>query len=276
VLLGEGALRLGAGGAAIEEEVDAATVAWGAMSIEEEKELEALRAAGQVVARAIRAMRARVKPGVTTGELDKVGGEVFAAAGARSAPQLAYGFPGVNCISVNDEAVHGIPGRKKLKNGDLVKLDVTAELDGYYADACVSVPVGKVNPSRLSLVAAAREALNQALAIAKAGTPINHIGRTVESVVNGRGYSVCRELIGHGIGREIHEWPNVPNYEDPELSMPLTAGLVITIEPIISAGNGEIYGADDGWTFKTADKALSAHVEHTLVITDDVPILLTA
>jgi methionyl aminopeptidase len=246
------------------------------MSIEEEKDLEGLRAAGQVVARAIRAMRAQVKPGVTTGELDEVGARVFADAGARSAPQLAYGFPGVNCISVNDEAVHGIPGRKKLKNGDLVKLDVTAELDGYYADACVSVPVGKVNPSRLSLVAAAQEALNEALAVAKAGTPINHIGRTVESVVSGRGYSVCRELIGHGIGREIHEWPNVPNYEDPGLSAPLTAGLVITIEPIISAGNGEIYGADDGWTYKTADGALSAHVEHTLVITDDAPILLTA
>lgn len=246
------------------------------MSIEEEKDLEGLRAAGLVVARAIRAMRARVRAGVSTGELDKVGAEVFAEAGARSAPQLAYGFPGVNCISVNDEAVHGIPGRKKLKDGDLVKLDVTAELGGYYADACVSVPVGKVNPSRLSLVAAAQEALNQALAIAKAGTPISHIGRTVESVVNGRGYSVCRELIGHGIGREIHGWPNVPNYEDPELSAPLTAGLVITIEPIISAGSGEIYGADDGWTFKTADQAISAHVEHTLVITDDAPILLTA
>ncbi|MFT3866623.1 MAG: type I methionyl aminopeptidase [Solirubrobacterales bacterium] len=246
------------------------------MSIEEQAELDGLRAAGQVVAKAIRAMRARVRPGVSTEELDEVGARVFADAGARSAPQLAYDFPGVNCISVNDEAVHGIPGPRRLRAGDLVKLDVTAELDGYYADACASVPVGKVNPSRLSLVAAGNEALKQALATARAGTPINQIGRTVEAAVVARGYSVCRELTGHGIGRSIHEWPLVPNYEDPESAEPLTAGLVITIEPIIAAGSGAVYGADDGWTIKTADRSCSAHVEHTLVITDDAPILLTA
>ncbi|MBS1678161.1 MAG: type I methionyl aminopeptidase [Actinobacteria bacterium] len=246
------------------------------MSIESQADLDGLRAAGRVVAKAIRAMRARVRPGVSTKELDRVGARVFAAAGARSAPQLAYGFPGVNCISVNDEAVHGIPGRRRLRQGDLVKLDVTAELDGYYADACVTVPVGEVDRERLDLAAAGHDALQQALFTARAGTPINQIGRTVESVVTSRGYAVCRELAGHGIGRAIHEWPTVPSYEDPDLTQPLTAGLVITVEPIISAGSGAIREGDDGWTISTADRACSAHFEHTLIVTDDTPIVLTA
>jgi methionyl aminopeptidase len=246
------------------------------MSIEDQADLDGVRAAGRVVAQAIRAMRERVRPGVTTEELDRVGARVFAEAGARSAPRLAYGFPGVNCISVNDEAVHGIPGPRRLQEGDLVKLDVTAELDGYYADACVSVPVGEVDPARLDLLATAEEALRQALATARAGVPLNAIGRTVESVVAGRGYSVCRELSGHGIGRAIHEAPDVPNFEVPGLTEPLSAGLVITIEPIIAAGAGAVLEADDGWTYRTADGSCSAHFEHTLVITDGAPLVLTA
>lgn len=245
------------------------------MSIESQADLNGLRAAGEVVAKAIRAMRARVSPGVSTEELDRIGARVLAEAGARSAPQLAYDFPGFNCISVNDEAVHGIPGRRRLREGDLVKLDVTAELGGYYADACVSVPVGEVDRFRLDLAAASQEALRQAMLVACAGTPINRIGRTVESVVASRGYSVCRELAGHGIGRGIHESPTVPSYEHPGFSQPLTAGLVITIEPIISAGTGAVREDGDGWTISTADGACSAHFEHTLVITDDAPIVLT-
>jgi methionyl aminopeptidase len=246
------------------------------MSIEDQADLDGVRAAGRVVAKAIRAMRDWVRPGVSTEELDRIGARVFAEAGARSAPQLAYGFPGVNCISVNDEAVHGIPGPRRLREGDVVKLDVTAELDGYYADACVSVPVGEVDPARLGLLAAGEEALRQALETARAGVPLNAIGRTVESVVAGRGYSVCRELSGHGIGRAIHESPDVPNFEVPGLTEPLAAGLVITIEPIIAAGAGAVVEADDGWTYKTADGSCSAHFEHTLVITHDAPLVLTA
>lgn len=246
------------------------------MSIESPADLAGLRAVGQVLAKAVRAMRARVRPGVSTEELDRVGARVFAAAGARSAPRLAYDFPGATCISVNDEAVHGIPGRRRLREGDLVKLDVTAELDGYYADACVSVPVGEADRSRLDLAAAAQEALRRALLTARAGVPISQIGRTVDSVIASRGYSVCRELAGHGIGRAIHEWPTVPSWEAPGFSEPLTAGLVITIEPIISAGSGALVEDDDGWTIRTADRTCSAHFEHTIVITDDEPIVLTA
>lgn len=246
------------------------------MSIESQADLEGLRAAGRVVAKAIRAMRARVRPGVTTKELDRVAALVFAEAGARSAPRLAYDFPGDTCISVNDEAVHGIPGRRRLRKGDVVKLDVSAELDGYYADACVSVPVGKVDRENLDLIAAAEGALGQALLTARTGAAISRIGRTVESVVTPRGFSVCRELTGHGIGREIHEWPTVPAFEAAGFSMPLTAGMVITIEPAVSAGSGATREGDDGWTIETADGACVAQFEHTLVVTDDVPILITA
>ncbi len=210
------------------------------MSIETPEQLEALRAAGRVVAEAIRAMRAQVRAGVSTEELDGVGARVFAGAGARSGPQLDYGFPGTNCISVNDEAVHGIPGSRRLEDGDLVKLDVTAELNGYYADACVSVPVGQATASTHDLARASRERSTAACAIARAGVPINEIGRAVENTVATHGYSVCRELTGHGIGRRIHEPPNVPSFDHPGLDQPLTEGLVITIEPIIAAGKGEV------------------------------------
>ncbi len=246
------------------------------MSIETPEELEALRAAGRVVAEAIRAMRARTHPGVTTLELDQVGARVFARAGARSGPQLDYGFPGTSCISVNDEAVHGVPGERVLQDGDLVKLDVTAELDGFYADACVSVPVGKSSSEAKRLSEASRQALEQALKVARAGAPINAIGRTVEATVRERGYSVCHDLMGHGIGRRIHESPNVPNYHHPRFTQPLTAGLVITIEPIIADGTGEVREAGDGWTYKTRDGSYAAHTEHTIVITRGAPMVLTA
>jgi methionyl aminopeptidase len=245
------------------------------MSIETPEELEAMRAAGRVVAWSIAAMRAEVRPGVTTGELDEISAQVFTRVGARSGPQLDYGFPGTSCISVNDEAVHGVPGERRLEDGDLVKLDVTAELNGFYADACVSVPVGAVSSSVRHLADASEDALRVALGVARAGVPLNEIGRAVESTVTSHGYSVCMDLAGHGIGRRIHEEPDVLNFHHPEFGQPLTAGLVITIEPIIAAGDGTVDEADDGWTMRTRDGSCSAHTEHTIVITEGVPIILT-
>lgn len=245
------------------------------MSVGTEQELEGLRAVGRVVAEALRAMRRRVQPGVTTAELDAVGARVFRRAGARSGPQLDYGFPGVNCISVNDEAVHGIPGPRRLRGGDLVKLDVTAELDGFYADACISVPVGRSAARTAALARTARLALADAMRIARAGTPLNAIGATVEQAVTSRGHAVCTELMGHGIGRRIHEPPHVPNHYVPRLSQLLTEGLVLTIEPIISSGNGSVRESSDGWTVCTADGAVSAHAEHTIVVTAGEPVVVT-
>ena len=245
------------------------------MSIDTPEELAAMKAAGRVVAQALREMERAVKPGITTAELDAIGGAVFARAGARSGPQLDYDFPGVNCISVNDEAVHGIPGPRRLLDGDLVKLDVTAELDGFYADACVSVPVGLPGAQASRIAQTARLALAQALRAATAGAPLNAIGAAVERVVAARGDSVCANLMGHGIGRRIHEPPDVPNLYVKRLRTPLTEGLVLTLEPIISAGSGEVRATGDGWTIATADGALSAHFEHTVVITAGEPLILT-
>jgi methionyl aminopeptidase len=247
------------------------------MSIESERDLAGLKAAGKVVAEALAAMRAAVRPGVTTRELDEIGASVFARHGARSAPQLAYDFPGVNCISVNDEAVHGVPSDRVLAEGDLVKLDVTAELDGYMADAAITVPVGAVGDDALSLVAAAERALTRAIGVARAGVRLNEIGRAVQSEVQQAGFFVLPQLGGHGIGRTIHEPPSVPNHYVASDETVLTEGLVITIEPIISATTSRAVGpGSDGWTIATADHGLSAHAEHTIVITRDAPVVLTA
>lgn len=245
------------------------------MSVETPEELKALRAVGRVVAQAIREMRRRVRVGVRTAELDAIGAGIFRQAGARSGPRLDYGFPGTNCISVNDEAVHGVPGQRRLRRGDLVKLDVTAELDGFYADACVSVSVGPPQWAQSRLTAAADEGLARGIRVARAGAPLNQIGAAVEQAVTERGFAICADLMGHGIGRRIHEAPDVPNHYVPELSQPLTAGLVITIEPIVSAGSGAVRQAGDGWTVRTLEGVLAAHTEHTIVITDGAAIILT-
>jgi methionyl aminopeptidase len=246
------------------------------MSVSTPEELRALQAAGAVVAETIRAMRRAVAPGVSTAELDAIAGRVFARAGARSGPQLDYDFPGITCISVNDEAVHGIPGRRRLRAGDLVSLDVTAELDGFYADSCRTVIVGKPRPRALRLVRTAERALQRALAITRSGTPLNAIGATLSRTVHDAGFAVCDGLMGHGIGRRIHEAPDVPNVYEPELGQPLTEGLVMTIEPLVAAGAAAVYMARDGWTVRTADGSLSAHAEHTIVVRDGAPLVLTA
>jgi methionyl aminopeptidase len=245
------------------------------VSINTPEELEHMKRAGEIVRRVIEAMKHEVRPGVTTGELDAVGARVMQEHGAQSAPQLVYGFPGANCISINDEAVHGIPGDRQVKDGDLVKLDVTIEKDGFMADAAVTVPVGTVAPESRRLADCAERAFQKAMLSARAGFRVFDIGRAVEREVRRCGFSI-RDLGGHGIGRTIHEEPRVPNYAEPTASQILTEGLVITVEPIIAAGSGRAVLAEDGWTVKTADRRPSAHYEHTLVITNREPILLTA
>jgi methionyl aminopeptidase len=246
------------------------------MSINGPKEFAGMRAAGAVVCLMLSAMKSAVRPGITTAELDEVGTGVMRQHGARSAPALVYGFPGVNCISLNDEAVHGIPGKRELQHGDLVKLDVTVEKDGFMADAAITVPVGQVTEERQKLVACAERAFAKAMLVARAGFRVLEIGRVVEREVRHSGFSVIRDLGGHGIGRTIHEEPRVPNYADPGANQVLTEGLVITVEPIIAAGSGRAFVAEDKWTVVTADHRPSAHDEHTLVITKGAPILLTA
>jgi methionyl aminopeptidase len=235
-----------------------------------------MRAAGKIVRQVIDAMREKVRPGVTTKELDDVGAAVMREHGAQSAPKLVYNFPGANCISLNDEAVHGIPSDRQVKEGDLLKLDVTIEKDGFMADAAVTVAVGEVPATSQELIACAERAFQKATLVARAGFRVSDIGRAVEKEVRRSGFSVIRDLGGHGIGRTIHEDPRIPNYADPAANQILTEGLVITIEPIIAAGSGRAIVGKDGWTVLTADHRPSAHYEHTLVITKRAPILLTA
>lgn len=246
------------------------------MSINRPEELAALKAAGVLVRMMLEAMREAVRPGITTSELDEIGAQVMHRDGGRSAPALMYGFPGVNCISVNEQAVHGIPGDRKLQDGDLVKLDVTVEKDGFMADAAVTVAVGEISDEKRRLMYCAERAFRKALLVARAGFRVSEIGYVVEREVRRNGFSVIRDLGGHGIGRTIHEAPRVPNFPDPAAREILTEGLVITVEPIIAAGSGRAITEPDGWTVRTADRSPSAHYEHTLVITKGQPILLTA
>jgi methionyl aminopeptidase len=252
------------------------------MSIQSPEELAAMRAAGRVVRLMLEAMKAAARSGMTTVELDRIGGEVMRAHGAVSGPTVVYQFPGISCISVNDEIVHGVPSGRKLRNGDLLKLDVTIQKDGYMADAAETMIVGAdaamTGPTAIGrqLAECAQRAFEKAMEVARAGNRVQEIGRAVEAEVRAAGFHVIRDLCGHGIGRTIHEKPSVPNWPDPSASSVLTEGMVITVEPIIASRSGRSVTAKDGWTVKTADRGLAAHYEHTLVITKDKPILLTA
>jgi len=245
------------------------------MTASSEIDLKGLRRVGQLVARTIAHMRAQVRPGITTAELDAVGERFARAAGARSAPQLAYDFPGFNCLSVNEEIVHGVPGARVLREGDVVKLDVTLELDGYMADSAVTVVIPPVSAEARHLQRAARIAFNQGIAVARAGQSLREVGRAVEAAANREGAVVVRELTGHGIGRRIHEPPSVPNWADPEARTVLTEGLVIAIEPMLTSVPVRVVEEADGWTLRTHNRVLAVHHEHTIVIRRGAPLVLT-
>jgi methionyl aminopeptidase len=246
------------------------------MSIESHADWKGLKSAAHVARVTLDALAKQVRAGVTTGELDDAAAQIFAEHGARSAPAFTYGFPRTVLISVNDEIVHGIPGSRRIGAGDIVKLDVTVEKNGYIADAARSVVVEPASTLVHELAICARAAFDSALTVARAGVPVNEIGRAVEREVGRRGFSVIRGLCGHGVGRTIHEEPSVPNYYDPFQTAVLTEGLVLTIEPMISAGSAQVVEDADGWTLRTEDGSLSAHYEHTLVITRGEPVVLTA
>lgn len=245
------------------------------MIVQTPEELEGLRRVGALVAETIRRMREAVRPGVTTAELDLIAARAFHEHGARSAPMETYGFPGSTCISVNEEVVHGIPGGRKLREGDLVTLDVTPELDGWFADAAVTVPVGTVSSEAQALLAVADECLAAALREIRSGVPLRTIGRTVEETAAKHGAMSFEELCGHGIGRGLHEDPTIPNRDVPALVEPLPEGLVIAVEPMLTLGRPAIRMAPDGWSVFTIDGARAAHVEVTVAVTEDGPRVLT-
>jgi len=245
------------------------------MSIDGEDDVVALKRVGAAVAEARDAMAAQVAPGVTTAELDALGREVLRRHGARSAPELAYDFPGATCISVNDELAHGIPSRRVLREGDLVNIDVSAELDGYWADSGASFPVGRVAQRARALLFSTRAALSDAIAEVRAGAPLRNIGRAVERRAKQSGFRVVKNLCGHGVGRHIHEEPQVPNTFERSNPFVLHEGLVMTIEPFFTTSAVHAIESDDGWTLRTPDGSIGAQFEHTMIVTRGEPIIVT-
>lgn len=246
------------------------------MTIESEHELIALQKIGHIVAMAREEMLSSVRAGVTTAEIDQIGKRVLDEYGAVSAPQITYGFPGTTCISVNEEAAHGIPGSRILEEGDVVNIDVSAELDGYFADTGATTVVGNNFSHKEKLCQCSLRALQQGLQKARAGAKISNIGRAIHKEARKDGFTVIRNLSGHGIGRKLHELPDgILNYYDPQDNRLLKSGMVLAVETFVSDGAEFIEEGVDGWRLLLPDNHYSAQFEHTVVITKDTPIILT-
>jgi methionyl aminopeptidase len=229
-----------------------------------------------VVRAVFEAMKAAARPGMTTAELDAVGAAALAAHGARSAPQLMYRFPGATCISVNEVAAHGIPGALALRAGDMVNIDVSAELHGYVADMGESFVLPPVTPERARICAAVKEAVHRATAVLRAGRSLNVIGRTVQRVANAHGYDIVANLASHGVGRSLHEEPSYVPLDNPRERRRLHDGQVLTIEPFFTTGVPWVAERNDGWTLEVARGALVAQYEHTVVVRKGRALVVTA
>lgn len=246
------------------------------MTIETEQDLQALKVVGRIVALILKQMMARAEPGMTTLELDEIGAQLFAHYGVQSAPQITYNFPGFTCISVNEEAAHGIPGARVIAPGDVVNIDVSAERDGYFADTGGSFVVPPTNALKERLCFSTRLALRQAANRARAGMPLNGIGKAIQKVAKDTGFRVIKNLCSHGVGRALHEEPKeIAGFYDPQDTRRLHEGMVITIEPFLSTKSRQVDTAADGWTLTGMPGNLSAQYEHTLVITRGEPLLIT-
>ena len=246
------------------------------MTIKSKADLAGMKRAGRLVADALQYLASALKPGITTGQLDDVGAKFIRARGGRSAPQLTYRFPGFNLISVNDQIVHGVPGSRVLQPGDLVKLDVTVELDGFVADAARTIPLPGAPDVARRLTRCAKRAFTAGMAQARDGRPVRGIGRAIEHEVARDGFAVVRELTGHGVGHTIHESPTVLNYEDPHDRTMLHEGMVLAVEPIITERPTRTVEEADGWTIRTRSHVLAAHYENTIVVQSGRPLILTA
>jgi methionyl aminopeptidase len=246
------------------------------MTIDSDEDLDGLRRAGAVVAEARRAMTAAAVPGTSTAELDSIARGIFKHHGARSAPRLTYDFPGWTCISINDEAAHGVPAKwRVLKDGDIVNVDISAELDGYFADTGASLAVGNPDPVARHLLDATASAQKDATSAARVGQPLRAIGRAVQARARREGFNVVKNLFGHGVGRALHEEPSVPSF-DNGARLRLWEGLVLAVEPFLSVSADEVVDQGDGWTLRTKDRSLVAQFEHTIVVTRGEPLLVTA
>ena len=235
-----------------------------------------MRRAGAIVAKLLAFLTARVEPGIKTKELDQAAVAFLRSQGAKPAFLGYRGFPASICVSINDEVVHGIPGERAIRAGDVVSLDAGATLDGYCADAAVTVAVGRVSPQAQRLIEVTRAALDRGIAMATPTQRLSDISHAVQETVEREGFSVVRDFVGHGIGRAMHEDPPIPNYGPPDRGPRLKPGMVIAIEPMVTMGGWEVEVLPDGWTAVTKDRSLSAHFEHTVAITERGPTILTS
>jgi methionyl aminopeptidase len=238
-------------------------------------EIEKMRAAGKIVAEVLHRLATMVEPGITTHDLDEEAERIIRAAGAYPTFKGYHGYPASICASVNEEVVHGIPGNRKLKEGDIIGIDCGATLQGYVGDAAVTVPVGKISEEIEKLVEVTRQSLYEAIEKCQVGNRLGDVCNAVQAYVEPRGYSVVQNYCGHGIGRAMHEDPQVPNYGEPGKGPVLREGLVLAIEPMINLGRHHTKQLKDGWTVVTIDGRPSAHFEHTVAITEDGPQILT-
>ncbi len=240
-----------------------------------DRELAYMRDAGRVVARTHAELARAVKVGLPTLELDRLAEDFIIKEGGRPAFKGLYGFPYTICSSVNEEVVHGFPGLRKLENGDIISIDIGAEINGYYGDSAVTYPVGDVSSEALALLRATEESLYKGIEKALVGNRLSDISNAVQTCAESYGYSVVRDYVGHGIGKLPHEEPQVPNFGKPNRGPRLKAGMTLAIEPMINLGTYEVKTLSNNWTVVTLDAKLSAHFEHTIAITDDIPEILT-
>ncbi len=246
------------------------------VEIKSREEIALMREAGRIVCEILDELEKAVAPGVTTWELDALSEKLIYQKGAKPAFKGYHGFPACLCASINHEVLHGIPSKKrKLQEGDLMKLDFGVVYRGFFGDSARTVPVGKVTPEAQALVNATRESLNKGIQAMVVGNRIGDIGHAVQRYVEARGYSVVRDFTGHGIGRHLHEKPEVPNYGQPGSGMKLRPGMVLAVEPMVNQGTSDVVVLDDDWTAITVDNKLSAHFEHTVLITEGGPEILT-
>ena len=246
------------------------------MTADSQNDIDALKAIGQICAETLRKMMSAARAGITTRELDDIGRALLVAEGARSAPEVMYNFPGATCISISPVIAHGIPDGHVLREGELIHIDVSAELDGYYADTGASMVVSKRERNLEKLLEATKATLSKALHAAKAGSLLNGIGRTVQNEARRRGFNVIYNLTGHGIGRRLHESPQeILNFYNPADRRILNEGLVLAIEPFLTTGIGRVIEGKDGWAMRTMDQAVAAQFEHTMIVTKNEPIILT-
>ena len=245
------------------------------VKIRTEREINLIAQSNRIVSETLDLMSSNVRPGIKTSELDKLAEEFIVSHGARPAFKGYMGFPSTLCISIDDEVVHGIPNGKVLEEGQIVSIDCGVEKNGYYGDSARTFAVGKIDSKKQNLMNVTQESLMRGIDAAREGNYVSDIGHAVQTYVESHGYSVVRDLVGHGIGTELHEEPQVPNYGKPKQGHRLKTGMCIAIEPMINAGSKEIITENDGWTVKTKDGSTSAHFEHTIAITKDGPKILS-